>query len=66
MFSQLEALAHVKCEQLLMEMSVVSSWTTEAGLGLQALAKRSRQSSGVGDRIAASKEVRIFRVFWSS
>ena len=57
MFSQLEALAHVKCEQLLVEMSVVSSWSTEAGLALQAINKRSRQSSGVGDRIAASKEV---------
>ena len=47
----------MKCEQLLVEMSVVSSWSTEAGLALQAINKRSRQSSGVGDRIAASKEV---------
>ena len=59
-FSQLEALARVKSDHLLMEISVVGSWVTEAGLNLQALVKRSRQSSGVGDRIAASKEVRTF------
>ena len=55
-----EGQARGRAEQLLLEVSVLSSWVTEAELSLQVLTKRMRKPNGMTTKLAATREV------WSS
>ena len=57
-FSLLEGQARNRTEQLLLDVSVMSSWLTEAEVSVQVLTKRSRKPNGMSTKIAAMREVR--------
>ena len=44
-------------DQLLLEVSVLSSWVTETELAVQALAKKMKKQSSIASKMAATKEV---------
>ena len=58
-FDLLEGQARSRTEQLLMDVSVMSSWVTVTELSVQALAKRSRKPNGMSTKIAATREVLV-------
>ncbi len=57
--SRTHSQAKLRAESLLMESSVLSSWITEAGLSVQALAKKAKKPLAYKTKLAATKEVRM-------
>ena len=45
-------------DQLLLEVSVLSSWVTETELAVQALTKKMKKQSSIASKLVATKEVR--------
>ena len=52
-----EEQARSRTEQLLLEVSVMSSWATEAELSLQVLTKKMKKPNGMTTKLAATREV---------
>ena len=48
-----------RTDQLLLEVSVLSSWVTETELAVQALAKKTKKQSNIISKLVATKEVRL-------
>ena len=51
-------------DQLLLEVSVLSSWVTETELAVQTLAKRMKKQSSIVSKMAATKEVTHHVIFF--
>ena len=53
------AQAKHRADQLLLEVSVLSSWVTETELAVQALAKKTKKQSTIASKLVTTKEVRL-------
>ena len=63
-FTHVHVQAKQRADQLLLEVSVLSSWVTETELAVQALAKKTKKQSSIASKLIATKEVRILKIIF--